>query len=130
VAKKAVPCIDRKGQRVAPKEPNAAKWEMFIFDILGEARNHVALEADRTEEFEPLKNGSGPVYTPETVRAALSARSARWLEAAGVAIQKDAQGRPVGKFEVSPLTALGPEYLKKKLAKQKKPEPKDGALAV
>lgn len=129
IAKKAVPFVDRKGQPVAPKEPNAVKWEMFIFDILGEARNHVTLEVNRDEEFEPLKNGGGPVYSPETVRGAISARSARWLEAAGVPIKKDEQGRPVGKFEVSPLTALGPDDLKKKLAKQK-PEPKDGALAV
>src|SRR5205085_5148825 len=47
LAKKAVPFVDRKGQLQKPDAPNAIKYETFIFDVLPEARGHVALEISR-----------------------------------------------------------------------------------
>ena len=40
IARKKVPYIDASGDRVEPKEPNALKFERFIFDLLphGEKR--------------------------------------------------------------------------------------------
>lgn len=128
LARKAVPCVDEQGGQVTPREPNAVKFETFIFDVLPEARGHVALEVDRAEEFEPLKNADGE-YSPETVRRAQSERHARWLEAAGYPVERDADGRPVHTYEISPLTALGPEDLRAALG-ETPPTPKDGAVVL
>ena len=87
----------------------------------------MTLEVDRTEEFEPLKNKSGP-YSPETVRAAQSERAARWFEQAGFPVERDASGAPRHTYEVSPLTALDPSELREKL--KAPPEPKDGKVYV
>ena len=92
LARKAVPFVDRKGNFLRPETPNAIKFEAFIFDVLPDARNHVALEIARDLEFEPLKNAKGP-YSPDTVRAAPVSLHARWLEEAGVKLPRDAQGR-------------------------------------
>ena len=108
LARKKVPHVDEEGNPVEPEEPNGCKFETFIFEILGEAETHVALEVERADEFEPLKNASGP-YSPETVKAALSAQAKRWLEAAGATVEAE-------RYEVSPLTALDAEELKSKLS--------------
>lgn len=129
LAKKAVPFVDRNGQVKKPDAPNAIKYETFIFDVMPEAKDHVALEVARDEEFEPLKNAKGE-YSPDTVRRAQSQLHARWLEAAGVKIPRDAKGEAQGLFEVSPLTALSADELKKKLSQGTPPQVKDGKLAV
>jgi UDP-N-acetylglucosamine/UDP-N-acetylgalactosamine diphosphorylase len=128
IARKVVPFVDRKGELRKPETPNAIKFEAFIFDVLPDAKNHVALEVARELEFEPLKNAKGP-YSPETVRAAMTALHARWLEESGVRVARDASGRPTGKFEVSPLTALSAEELKKRFGSNP-PAPRDGSLSV
>lgn len=122
LAHKAVPQVGPDGEVSTPDEPNAIKFETFIFDLLPEAEAHVAFEVERVEEFEPLKNRSG-AYSPETVRRAQSDRAARWLSRAGHAVA------PGVTYEVSPLTALDPDELKSKL-----PEldltPRDGKVAI
>jgi UDP-N-acetylglucosamine/UDP-N-acetylgalactosamine diphosphorylase len=109
VAKKAVPHFDPEtGELIDPgPEPNALKFERFIFDALPLAERWLAVEARREEEFAPLKNAEG-ADSPETVRQAQLALHARWLEGAGVATR----GHPV---EVSPLFALDPDELKARL---------------
>jgi UDP-N-acetylglucosamine/UDP-N-acetylgalactosamine diphosphorylase len=109
VAKKAVPHFDPEtGEQVDPgPEPNALKFERFIFDALPLAERWLAIEARRDEEFAPLKNAEG-ADSPETVRQAQLALHARWLERAGV----PTRGHPV---EVSPLFALDHDELKSKL---------------
>src|SRR5262249_11232382 len=57
------------------------KFELFIFDVLPLARRWTVVETSRREEFEPLKNATGP-DSPETVRRALSDLAADWLERA------------------------------------------------
>lgn len=121
LAKKKVPHVDPAGDQVEPESPNGCKFETFVFDILPRAERHVALEVDRAEEFEPLKNASGD-YSPATVRAALSDRAARWLEAAGHRVP------PGTTCEVSPLTALDPDELRERLPEL--PPPRDGALSL
>jgi len=64
----------------------------------------VVLETDRAEEFAPIKNADGD-DSPVTSIAAQSARAARWLEAAGWAIPRFADGAPDCTLELSPLAA-------------------------
>ncbi|MFM8275199.1 MAG: UTP--glucose-1-phosphate uridylyltransferase [Gemmata sp.] len=96
------------GQLVAaPKEPNAVKFERFIFDALPHAERWLAVETPRAEEFAPIKNASGP-DSPETSRAAQIALHTEWLRRAGI----DTGGHPV---EVSPLFALDANELRAKI---------------
>lgn len=121
VARKAIPCVDDDGKPVQPREPNGIKFEAFIFDLLPQARGHVAFAIDREEEFEPLKNAEGPC-SPESVRRALSERARRWLLEAGFA------PRPEVTYEVSPLRALDPTELAQRL--EALPEPQEGRVAI
>lgn len=112
-AEKIVPYIDLDtGRRVAPERPNAVKLERFIFDALPLCRAPILYETDR-DEFAPIKNASGP-DSPETCRRQQTRRAARWLEAAGVAVPRDAHGEPDCVLEISPLTALEPEDLRRR----------------
>jgi UDP-N-acetylglucosamine/UDP-N-acetylgalactosamine diphosphorylase len=108
LARKKVPFYDAAtGRTVEPADANAIKFELFVFDALPMAERWLAVETPRAEEFAPLKNGTGP-DSPQTVRAAISALHAGWLEAAGV----PTHGHPV---EVSPLVALDAAELRSKL---------------
>ena len=71
VAHKKVPYLDAHGNRVEPKKENALKFEKFIFDVLPQADRWAVVETTRREEFEPLKNATGP-DSPETVKRAMS----------------------------------------------------------
>lgn len=122
VARKAVPQVGPDGLVTTPGEANAVKFETFIFDLLPEASAHVTFEVERAEEFEPLKNKSGP-YSPKTVRRAQSARAACWLERAGATVE------PAVTYEVSPLTALDAKELKDKLPALDL-TPRDGKVSV
>ena len=74
--KKRVPFLDADGHRVLPPEPNAWKYESFVFDALPMAAAGVVLEVDRSLEFAPVKNATGP-DSPETARALLQA-AGKW----------------------------------------------------
>lgn len=81
---KKIPRLDADGRRVEPEAPNGLKLERFVFDALPAARRVCALEAERTDEFSPVKNARG-VDSPETARRNLVAQYTRWLEVAGLA---------------------------------------------
>jgi UDP-N-acetylglucosamine/UDP-N-acetylgalactosamine diphosphorylase len=100
----------------APQAANAIKFEMFIFDTLPLAERVLVMETARAEEFEPLKNAHGP-YSPDSVRAALVAEFARWIEGAGGRVPRDDAGRPSVPIEVSPLYALDAEELRGKFTR-------------
>ncbi len=101
IAKKRVPYVDPSGATVRPDEPNAVKFERFIFDIMPSAAKAIVMEVDPARHFGPLKNASGePADTPETVKAQMVAEHARWLRQAGVEV---ADGVAV---EISPRFAL------------------------
>ncbi len=59
--------IDKNGKLVEPKEPNAYKFELFIFDSYEMLGDVVVLRVKREEEFAPIKNAEG-VDSPETAR--------------------------------------------------------------
>lgn len=111
-AEKKVPCIDLKtGKPIAPEKPNAVKLETFVFDALPLCKNSLVLEADRTDEFAPIKNASGP-DSPDSCRLIQSQRAARWLEDHGVRVPRQSDGNPACVLELSPRTAMYPEDLK------------------
>lgn len=71
MALKKVPHLDESGRAVDPAEPNAYKFERFIFDALPRAERTLVFEADRAREFNPVKNATGD-DSPATARAALA----------------------------------------------------------
>jgi UDP-N-acetylglucosamine/UDP-N-acetylgalactosamine diphosphorylase len=100
-ALKRVPFLDPRGRQVEPDEPNAIKFERFIFDLLPLARRPLVVEVAKEEAFAPVKNADGaPTDTPQRAREAMMQRDRRLLRAAGAQIGDDA---PV---EVNPLWAL------------------------
>lgn len=105
-ADKKVAHLDpQTGAMIEPTEPNAVKLERFVFDALPLADKSIVLEVDRVEQFAPIKNATG-ADSPATSARLQTERAARWLEAAGVEIPRDAQGLPDCTLELSPMTAL------------------------
>ncbi len=101
IAHKKVPHLDDSGHLVTPCEPNALKFERFIFDLLPKAQNPIVVEYAEEEVFAPLKNAPGaPKDTEVYVQQLLLAQHRRWLEAAGARV---AAGVDV---EISPLYAF------------------------
>ena len=114
VARKAVPFVDDSGKPAAPTEPNAVKFETFVFDALQFARAAVTLETEREEEFAPLKNSEG-LDSPRSAEQALTNCYGRWLRQAGVEVPLNDNGDVDGKIEISPLFALDAEELVAKI---------------
>ncbi|MGH7128882.1 MAG: UTP--glucose-1-phosphate uridylyltransferase, partial [Planctomycetaceae bacterium] len=99
VAHKAVPHIDATGRAVEPTEPNALKFEKFIFDALPLARRALVMEVDRRREFNPVKNREGN-DSPDTARSAMMELFREWLREAGVMLSDEAA------VEISPLSPV------------------------
>jgi UDP-N-acetylglucosamine/UDP-N-acetylgalactosamine diphosphorylase len=112
LARKKVAHLDERGERVEPNQPNAIKFERFIFDLLPSANNAIVVEIDPQEGFGPLKNASGAAAdTPEMVRGMICAQHRRWLQEAGATVGNDTL------VEISPLYAIDEEELAGKLPK-------------
>ena len=60
------------------------------------------IETRRVDDFSPVKNAAG-ADSPQTCRDDQLRQFARWLRAAGVAVEADAAGRPHPALEISPL---------------------------
>jgi UDP-N-acetylglucosamine/UDP-N-acetylgalactosamine diphosphorylase len=114
VARKKVPHIDARGQRVEPKTENALKFERFIFDVLPAAKRWAVVETLREEEFAPLKNASG-ADSPATTEQAISNLAADWITRAGGSVPRRSDGSAAVALEISPLYALDAEELASKL---------------
>ena len=65
VAFKKAAYMDENGEVVNPQEPNAYKFESFIFDAFEKLDNMTILRVKREEEFAPVKNAEG-TDSPET----------------------------------------------------------------
>ncbi len=65
VAHKKATYMDEDGKIIIPKEPNAYKFESFIFDAFEKLDNMTILRVKREEEFAPVKNKEG-TDSPET----------------------------------------------------------------
>jgi UDP-N-acetylglucosamine/UDP-N-acetylgalactosamine diphosphorylase len=104
-AVKKVPCVDEQGAPAKSHHPNAVKLEMFIFDALPLANHPLILEADRAEQFAPVKNPTG-VDSVESSQRLQQERAIRWLEAAGVTVPRQPNGALDGTLELSPRRFL------------------------
>ena len=101
-ADKKVAYVDDNGETVEPDEPNAVKFEQFVFDALPLAGRCLIVETDRNE-FAPLKNATGP-DSAESARALMCGLYAGWLREAGAQVETD-------EVEISPLVALDADDL-------------------
>lgn len=113
-ALKKVAFVDESGNNVKPAEPNAVKFEQFIFDVLPMAERWAMVETDRAGEFEPLKNAIGP-DSPATVHQRMSDQFGNWLEQAGAVIPRRPDGSVPFGIEISPLFALDANDLKSRI---------------
>jgi len=111
---KKVTFVNDAGELVKPAEPNAVKFEQFIFDALPLAERWTIVETERTCEFEPLKNAVGP-DSPATVHQRMSDQFGNWLELAGVSVPRRPDGSVPFAIEISPLFALDATELKSKV---------------
>lgn len=127
-AHKKIPTVDEAGAPVKPEEPNGIKFEMFVFDALPFAKNPVVIETRREDEFSPVKNAEG-LDSPATCRSDQLKLFGRWLEAAGVAVEKSADGVPTIAIEISPLFATDePSFLNAWGKLDPKPDLHDGLV--
>ena len=96
-AEKKVAHLNENGDLVTPEKPNAVKFETFVFDALPLAKNPLILEADRLEEFSPVKNKTG-IDSLESSRSDQSKRARQWLKKAGYSVNEESI------VEISPRT--------------------------
>ncbi len=109
-AAKKVPFVDHAGKQIEPTDPNATKFERFIFDLLPLAENAFVVESLPSEAFAPVKNAEGaPTDTASLARSAVSDLHKRWLIEAGATV---ADGVSV---EINPRFAMSTNELKKKI---------------
>jgi UDP-N-acetylglucosamine/UDP-N-acetylgalactosamine diphosphorylase len=109
-AHKKVACIDSAGHHSEPAEPNAIKFERFIFDLLPAAENAFVVEALSSESFAPVKNANGsPTDTPDLARQAIVNLHRKWLEKAGARVDPGVQ------VEINPIFSLSSEDLAEKI---------------
>ncbi len=112
-AHKKIAYLDATGEMVTPAEPNAIKFEAFLFDGLPMASASITMEALRQDEFSPIKNADGD-NSPESARQLMNEMYSRWFAAAGVSVPTDADGNPVD-LEIDPRFALDATELAAKL---------------
>ena len=105
-AKKKVPYwCDMQGKTVEPAEPNAIKFEAFVFDALALAAKSLVMETARVEEFAPIKNASGD-DSPASSHQIQSNRNGAWLERFGVRVPRRANGDIDARIEILAETAI------------------------
>ncbi|OMJ95143.1 hypothetical protein SteCoe_1512 [Stentor coeruleus] len=108
IARKKVPFYSA-GTKTAPKEPNGVKFELFYFDIFSLSTVSAAMEIQRSEEFAPVKNATGP-DSPESARKLVSELHMKWLIKAGATFNNKPESE--GCFcEISPLISYSGEGL-------------------
>lgn len=100
-ALKKVPFVDESGSLVEPEQPNATKFERFIFDLLPQANNAFVVEVRASEGFAPVKNAEGAeADTPSLARQAISELHRGWVESAGAVVDPGVQ------VEINPRFSL------------------------
>jgi UDP-N-acetylglucosamine/UDP-N-acetylgalactosamine diphosphorylase len=107
IARKKIPHVDLSSKEtVKPSKPNGMKLEQFVFDVFPFVKSFALLEAERKEEFSPLKNAPGTGSDdPETSRRDLLEEQKKWLINAGAEIEEGVE------VELSPLVTYAGEGL-------------------
>ncbi|GAA5847368.1 hypothetical protein JCM3766R1_004693 [Sporobolomyces carnicolor] len=107
IARKKIPHVDLASKEaVKPAKPNGMKLEQFVFDVFPFVQSFALLEAERKEEFSPLKNAPGTGSDdPETSRRDLLEEQKKWLRNAGAQIEDGVE------VELSPLVTYAGEGL-------------------
>lgn len=107
---KKVPHINAAGHAIDPPEPNAVKFEQFIFDLLPMAKQSLSVEVLPEITFAALKNPPGaPIETAEYVQRLMCDLHRSWLREVGVEVADDVR------VEISPLYALDTKQLAEKV---------------
>lgn len=111
IARKKIPYYDSESEStVTPDENNGIKLETFIFDVFPLSDKMAIYDADRSEEFSPVKNMAGsPSDSPDTAREMISALAKKWLLDAGAELVGDLDGI----CEISPMTSYAGEGLER-----------------
>ena len=110
-ATKKVPSIDHNGQLIDPDQPNAIKFERFIFDLLPHANDAIVVEVLPSQGFAPVKNAEGEsTDTPSLAMAAISDLHRSWLQQAGALVA------PGVRVEINPRFSLSPLQLTEKIS--------------
>ncbi|RHZ52097.1 hypothetical protein Glove_465g66 [Diversispora epigaea] len=124
IARKKIKHIDTKtGELITPLKPNGMKLELFVFDVFPFTERMAVFEADRKEEFSPLKNAPGTgVDDPGTSKKDIINQHIRFVERAGgkVLPGENETSSEILNFEISPLVTYfgeGLEGLKGKTIK-------------
>ncbi|MEY4567098.1 MAG: hypothetical protein RLY14_2068 [Planctomycetota bacterium] len=87
-ARKIVPFVNSEGEIIKPEQPNAIKFERFVFDLLPMADRSIVVEGNAREVFAPVKNANGaPNDTPDATRSALMALHRDWLRRSGCRVE-------------------------------------------
>ena len=121
VARKIVPYWNATEGDVTPAEPNAIKFERFMFDVLPRASVALVVETDRATEFNPVKNAEG-VNSPLDVQQSLQAQWTSWANQIAYPIP------PHTGLEVNPLFALNAEQFEQRIRAGVEPRHVDGGL--
>lgn len=109
VAKKKIPYINEKGQKIKPGNPNGIKIEKFIFDVFEFSNKFVTWEVPRHSEFSALKNtDSVGKDCASTSRRDLLSLHKQYIEQAGGTVGCD-------EVEISPLLSYSGENLEIKV---------------
>jgi UDP-N-acetylglucosamine/UDP-N-acetylgalactosamine diphosphorylase len=109
-AHKRVPFLNAQGRLIEPTEPNATKFERFVFDLLPMAQRAIVVEDSAQEVFAPVKNANGAsVDTPHHCQQAILEQHRRWIEAAGSSLADDIA------VEISPRWAVDDEEVAERL---------------
>lgn len=113
LAHKKVPFIDETGTLVKPEQPNAIKFERFIFDLLPLADHAIVVEVDPADAFSPVKNGpTEATNTAVTAQQAMVEQAKRCLLQLGVEVAEQTA------VEIHPRLMLDYERLSATLAGQ------------
>ena len=101
----------RRAGAIEPAEPNAIKFERFIFDLMPLARNAIVVEVDPAPGVRPAEErlGGEGRHAGDASARSLSALHRGWLRQAGAEVADDVA------VEISPLFALDAEELPTKL---------------
>jgi len=120
-AVKKISHIDKQGNTI---ERDGVKLESFVFDALPLAAKSIILQTRRGQEFAPVKNAVG-TDSIQTAKEMMVARSADWLESAGITVPKKEDGSIDCLIEIAPAFALEKQDIKEKITRIPRIKPGD-----